>query len=998
MTAWTNGSAGNSSTITYGVALTGSDYFVDIRSDHTDTFTNGPTQSQDSGPFYVLPLTPNAPTVANNATTDSLNVTLNANPGEGGTGMLYAIQCDTAGGFVQVDSTCDVTEVWRTLAAWGSPVTVTGLSQGTLYAFSVAAGNPKDATPTTGERSASAYSGTGSDTTDAGNQSPTATINNPLDAGSIGGGASYVIDGTSSDPDGTVQSVSLTIARPSGTPTQWWNGTGWQGTSTTVAANNTGTNFSTWDYTWVWTTDMDGTSVAFTAEATDDQAATGSDTNTADVDTQAPGIATGVRFQTDPTSGDANFTLASDWTEANPGTPRFAYDLNNTGVTAWTNGSAGNSSTITYGVALTGSDYFVDIRSDHTDTFANGPTLSQDSGPFYVLPLTPNAPTVANNATTDSLDVTLNANPGEAGTAMLYAIQCNTAGGFVQLDSTCDVTEIWRTAAAWGSPVTVTGLNPSTTYAFSVAAGNPNDATPTTGERSASAYGGTGSDTTDGVPANDVTVNPPTAVIDNCNQITVTVTFSGDDNNNSTTVFERSPNGVDTWTAVTSCGAVGGTSPRTCVDTTVADSSINYYRTDFTDTDGVVGTDPSDAIGPYDTSPVCSVDGTTIDDNAAVATTCELITTTSLLTGDEDGDGYVEVQYNTINSFPGTIACARVGGASPRRCLIPEAAPASTYWVQFHWVDPDGVAAGAAPQDEVIGPIATGACSGNGVAPTILMLAPSRNAIIGGTDTIKVQVYDVPIGSVSVVWSVDGGGTTATTQNSNYDCGPDCAVFEFELNTTTIGTNPQSLANGSHYLTIAASDSDGHTAELAHAIRVNNVGDKAAGSGMLLRRTHGSQLCIDCHNLPTHSSQSTSSKYGNWAMECTTCHTPHRTTNIYLIDDTIETPNSGSRTVRFETTTGAIADSSVAGTRVLRQRGQRRRDRRRLPGLPHPYREHQWRCTLAEFRQWREHRHTLHLDRHQPLHPVSHPRGRLQRRRWRLQRLPRRPPGDRQTR
>ncbi len=748
------------------------------------------------------------------------------------------------------------------------------------------------------------------------NVPPTVTINNPADTGSIGGGASYVIDGTSSDSDGTVQSVTLTIARPSGSPTEWWNGTVWQGTTTTVSAVNTGTNYSTWNYTWNWTTDMDGTAVDFTAEATDDLVATGTDINTASVDTEAPRILTGVRFSTDPTSGDANFTLASDWTETNAGTPQFQYNLNNTGLSGWANGSTGNTSSYSPSPAepLTGSDYFTGIESQHTDTFANGPTPSTDAGPFYVLPLTPLAPTVANNGTTDSLNVTINVNPGETGTGMLYAIQCNTAGGFVQVDHTCNVTEVWQTASVWGAPVTVTGLSSGTSYQFSVAAGNPNDGTPTTGERSASAYSGIGSGTTSTPPANNVTVNPPTAVIDNCNQITVTVTFTGDDNSNSSTVFQRSPNGVDTWTQVATCGAVGGPSPRSCVDTTVVDSTVYYYRTDFTDTDGVVGTDPSDPIGPYDNSPYCSVDGTTIDANSAEATTCNLITTTSRFTGDDNGDGYTEVQYNTVNSFPGTIGCARNGGASPRQCRIPELTASQDYWLRFHYVDPDGVVAGATANDEIIGPVNTGACAGDGQAATILILSPARNGIIGGTDTVKVQVFDSPIGSVSVAWSVDGGGTAAASQNVNYDCGTDCAVFEFDLNTTTIGTNPQSLSNGSHYLTIEATDGDGHVARIGHAVRVSNTGDKAAGSGMLLRRTHGSQLCRDCHNLQTHSSQSTSAKYGNWAMDCVTCHTPHRTTNIYLIDGTIETPNSGSRTVRFENTAGAVADSSAGGT------------------------------------------------------------------------------------
>ncbi len=313
-------------------------------------------------------------------------------------------------------------------------------------------------------------------------------------------------------------------------------------------------------------------------------------------------------------------------------------------------------------------------------------------------------------------------------------------------------------------------------------------------------------------------------------------------------------------------------------------------------------------------APALALDGTTIDANSAAATTCNLITTTSMFSEDDNGDGSTEVQFNTVNSFPGTVACAGSSGPSPRQCLIPGLLAGQDYWLQFHYVDSDGVSAGAAPQDEVIGPVNTGACAGDGLAPMILPLAPSGNAIIGGVDTVKLQVFDSPIGSVTVVWSVDGGATNPAILNGNYDCGTDCAVFEFELNTTTVGINPQSLDNGSHYLTIAATDADGHTTDFGYGIRVNNVGDRAAGSGMLLRRTHGSQLCIDCHNLPTHSSQSTSSKYGNWAIGCTVCHTPHRTTNIYLVDGAVETPNSGSRPVRFETLDGAVADSSIPGT------------------------------------------------------------------------------------
>ncbi len=67
-----------------------------------------------------------------------------------------------------------------------------------------------------------------------------------------------------------------------------------------------------------------------------------------------------------------------------------------------------------------------------------------------------------------------------------------------------------------------------------------------------------------------------------------------------------------------------------------------------------------------------------------------------------------------------------------------------------------------------------------------------------------------------------------------------------------------------------------------------------AGDGNLLRRSHTSANCggatFACHNLQGHKGQN-----------CLVCHSSHDVTNIYLVNDTIQTPNSGPMEVIFKT-------------------------------------------------------------------------------------------------
>jgi hypothetical protein len=80
------------------------------------------------------------------------------------------------------------------------------------------------------------------------------------------------------------------------------------------------------------------------------------------------------------------------------------------------------------------------------------------------------------------------------------------------------------------------------------------------------------------------------------------------------------------------------------------------------------------------------------------------------------------------------------------------------------------------------------------------------------------------------------------------------------------------------------------------------------GDGMLLRRSNTDDTCggpnSACHNLKVHNSTNTaSSKWGgSWGVAggkygqfmCKTCHVPHGTKNIYLIRETITTPDGSN--------------------------------------------------------------------------------------------------------
>ncbi|MDF1565166.1 MAG: cytochrome c3 family protein [Deltaproteobacteria bacterium] len=87
-----------------------------------------------------------------------------------------------------------------------------------------------------------------------------------------------------------------------------------------------------------------------------------------------------------------------------------------------------------------------------------------------------------------------------------------------------------------------------------------------------------------------------------------------------------------------------------------------------------------------------------------------------------------------------------------------------------------------------------------------------------------------------------------------------------------------------------------------------------AGDGNLLRRDNDDSLCTGCHALKVHNSDNTSTDYGTWGttFTCRTCHDPHGSRNIYLVNETIQTPNSGAKAVDFRLMTTGVEPYGLA--------------------------------------------------------------------------------------
>jgi len=137
------------------------------------------------------------------------------------------------------------------------------------------------------------------------------------------------------------------------------------------------------------------------------------------------------------------------------------------------------------------------------------------------------------------------------------------------------------------------------------------------------------------------------------------------------------------------------------------------------------------------------------------------------------------------------------------------------------------------------------------------------NAAVHGEQGLRVRHTSGDSYEASVLWDPGIGQVTGT-----YD-------LQFEVTDNNAASATDAFADNLDELTVTAT--------------------ALAGDGYLLRRSHTATdgcggSASACHNLPDHQTQ-----------DCLVCHVPHGSSNIFMVRETISTPNSGARTVLFKT-------------------------------------------------------------------------------------------------
>lgn len=280
-------------------------------------------------------------------------------------------------------------------------------------------------------------------------------------------------------------------------------------------------------------------------------------TNSFSVDTKAPAANSISDLQAQPNAGDTAVIIGGSFVEANPNLNDFLVAING-GVygattTGETNTASPANSSVSVGVTLDGNDYISKTKLVHTDDYNHqgiNENTSLNSAYRYVKPYTPEAATLSNPQNT-SIDLTVNPHVGEA-TEVEYAIYEISTGKYVQANGSLATSTIWKTLGAWGSPVTITGLNsPVANYSFMIKSRNTSDTSHAVS--SESAYSAVAS----------VTNTAPTINIVSASQSLsanyVVINYSGTDSQNDTnnlTTYEYSINGTS-WQAMTEKTGVG---------------------------------------------------------------------------------------------------------------------------------------------------------------------------------------------------------------------------------------------------------------------------------------------------------------------------------------------------------------------------------------------------------------------------------------------------------
>ncbi len=217
-------------------------------------------------------------------------------------------------------------------------------------------------------------------------------------------------------------------------------------------------------------------------------------------------------------------------------------------------------------------------------------------------------------------------------------------------------------------------------------------------------------------------------------------------------------------------------------------------------------------------------------------------------------------------------------------------------------------------------PVTIGDGTPGSIAPMVAILNPyapadSQAIVSPGVPGVKVQarVFSPKNGTntqaISSVKVYVDGLSTPMSQNPNFGTATDSGIFE-----TTVPST--SLPSGSHTIQVEAANPSGTVRSSLVNVTVPASGLK--GDGYLLVRDNSNMLCMDCHNLPLHSSETAGNALGSWAVVCRDCHTPHSTKNIFLVRPKVTPPSitkpAVTKPVTFYTTTGFAANGFLSST------------------------------------------------------------------------------------
>jgi hypothetical protein len=397
---------------------------------------------------------------------------------------------------------------------------------------------------------------------------PAVTFNN--DFAALSSGTVIVnykmIDAEADTEDLVNRGSPVTGAEYSTDGSNWYDasmGSGGDGNSGLTSSASPGISHK---FSWNSATDLPNTedpSVYFRMAPYDTLAGSWVQSSAFAVDNKAPAVNSAIHFVAEPVSGDASFQLDVSYTEADPNLNWYAYNLNGAGYA----GAAGDTNTAdpsahTFSVTLDGADKFTAIKSTHTDDIGNM-TLSEDTSGKFVKPLIPIAPGLS-DVTWGEVKVTINANPAETGTGLYYVIMATygVTTKYVQADGSLGGTMIWKND--WAAPVIVNGLLEETTYWFAVAAGNAQDATPSAGENSASAFGAYTSTSTSKAPPNGAMILRPNGAGSSTN-LSVTgcvnnyeCVYEAESDGDTTNVAASVVTGTDTYAIADHAAGISG--------------------------------------------------------------------------------------------------------------------------------------------------------------------------------------------------------------------------------------------------------------------------------------------------------------------------------------------------------------------------------------------------------------------------------------------------------